>query len=312
MNKINLFWYKHKDGHGNFGDALNPYIVEKISNAKVRFVNIHYFGYSRFFFVKSISAALLNGEMKINEYFMNLYFYFLNRPKVLIAIGSVLQTIKSSNAIVWGSGIIASDNYFANADFRAVRGKFSQKRLRELGYHVPNVIGDPAILLPLIYQAKKKEKKYKMGLIPHFIHFENFQKYGSDDILIINLLDPIEKILEEINSCEITLSTSLHGIIVSHAYGIPSIWCSDQTLKLWGDDIKFSDYFSSVAIDVYKPIDVNNLSKSIDENFKIIHEIQQPSRIPSEEIIREIQLNLLNAFPYTLRESFEYLLEARS
>ena len=40
--KINLYWYQHKQGNGNFGDELNPYIINKISEQKINYINLDY------------------------------------------------------------------------------------------------------------------------------------------------------------------------------------------------------------------------------------------------------------------------------
>ena len=77
------------------------------------------------------------------------------------------------------------------ASFYAVRGKYTQKRLEELGYKSPEVIGDPALLLPLFIDPASQ--RYQLGIIPHFVHYEEVKNANiSDEILVINLLDDID------------------------------------------------------------------------------------------------------------------------
>ena len=89
-----------------------------------------------------------------------------------------------------------------------------------------------------------------------------------------------EGTIDEILSCERTISSSLHGVIVSHTYDIPSVWVKFSN-KLFGNsptmgnNIKFRDYFTSVGIESYngvdyinKDIDLNTIIELVDNTFK--------------------------------------------
>lgn len=297
-NKINLYWYRHNEGHGNFGDELNHYITSKLSGLDINHIDIQLFNLDVLLFFKTSTYSLLKGDLNLTKYLIYIYYYFIKKPKVLVSIGSVLGGVNSENYIVWGAGILSEKDKFKNADFRAVRGRFSQNRIEELGYKAPNTIGDPAILLPLIYKPNSG-KKYKIGIIPHFKHYKTLKKYNNKELIVINLLDPIEKVIDEINSCEFTFSTSLHGVIVSHVYSIPSLWSEfSETMenKLMGDDIKFSDYFSSVEIEPYSPIYINSINMEI---IKLMSDYSTLS-LPNSIIIDKIQRGLLDAAPFSI------------
>jgi hypothetical protein len=216
---IRLWWHLN-NGVNNFGDILNPYLVKMISGREPVRTEINRFGL---------------------------------RP-VYLVIGSVLN-IANRNTIVWGSGIITRDAVFSDSKFLAVRGPISGKRIEELGFRNPKIYGDPALLLPKYYLAKV-QKKYKLGIIPHIVDFEKVKGQVKDpDIKIISLDNrDVTEVIDQINSCEVTISSSLHGIIVSHAYGIPSLWVKFSD-GLYGDGVKFEDYFLSVGISNYSPID---------------------------------------------------------
>ena len=68
--------------------------------------------------------------------------------------------------------------------------------------------------------------------------------------------DDIEAFIDEIHECEAVLSTSLHGLIVCHAYGIPARWCEvtggEQSIP--GDGTKFRDYLLSVGVESAEPL----------------------------------------------------------
>lgn len=301
--KINLYWYKHKEGHGNFGDELNHYIVKRLTNLEVNHIDIHWLKLDFILFLKVITSSLIKNDLSLLKYFKYLYYYFVKKPNVLIGIGSVLGGVSSRNYIVWGSGIISRNDTFKNANFKAVRGKYSQKRIEELGYKPPKVIGDPALLLPIIYN-NIQQKKYDISIIPHYIHYKHYKKKIGEKFNIINLTDEIESIIDQINQSEITISTSLHGIIVSHAYGVKSIRAIDLEKNLSGDDVKFYDYYSSVNLKNHLPINSHDLfSMTKDEIIdKINHEYNELLLVDNS-IIKEIQTNLIKSFPYPIKQN---------
>jgi pyruvyltransferase len=52
--------------------------------------------------------------------------------------------------------------------------------------------------------------------------------------------------INELASCDYILSSSLHGLILSDAYGIPNKWISISN-NLSGREFKFKDYYSTTA-----------------------------------------------------------------
>lgn len=220
---IALFW--HKKPH-NFGDVLNPIIVNKLFNKKVKHVNSKYYN---------------------REYYL--------------VIGSVLGRA-TKHSIVWGSGFISSDSRCKEKPKKvlAVRGPKSREILLQQGIDCPEVYGDPALLLPRIYNPPI-DKKYKLGIVPHFVDKNNKwleHLKGNEDILILDVLEKdIYKFIDDIKSCQKIASSSLHGIIVSDAYNIPSVWI-EFSKNVKGNGFKFQDYFLSVKRKDNKPIIINN------------------------------------------------------
>jgi len=53
-------------------------------------------------------------------------------------------------------------------------------------------------------------------------------------------------VVDAINTCRYVASSSLHGLIVANAYGIPAVWTTFAD-TLAGDDTKFFDYYESVG-----------------------------------------------------------------
>ena len=116
-----------------------------------------------------------------------------------------------------------------------------------LGFDCPEVYGDPAVLLPLYFDPPERTQAKKVGIIPHFIELEEYKKRDLKDVTLIDVCQPVENVVSDIKSVEMTYSSSLHGLIVSHTYGIPSIWM-ESSIPLMGDGVKFRDYYASCGI----------------------------------------------------------------
>jgi len=216
---------------GNFGDILNKWLVERISGEIVELAK--------------------------------------PGPEVYICIGSILKFVQS-NMHVWGTGAMRiEDKPSPHAYYYAVRGPITQQVIFQNKGQCPDVYGDPALLLPKYY-SPTIEKKHRLGIIPHYVDYEAV-KSQYPDYKVINLLNanPLE-VVDEILECEETVSSSLHGLIVSQAYGVPCALVDTIHGKLSGDGTKFRDYFLSVGQVPYSPRpfkDFKSLEKTADINF---------------------------------------------
>ena len=255
------FIFREKE---NYGDLLSRYIVEKISGKEVKWVHPK-----------------------------KQPWYKLNK-KNFIAVGSVLHHA-SKESIVWGSGIIDREHKVEKADFRAVRGPKTREFLLNLNYSCPPVYGDPALLLPELYNPEV-EKRYKLGVIPHYHDYKLAKRIfsGKEDVLVIDLMTlNVEEVTRQILSCERNISSSLHGLIVSQAYKIPCVWV-ELSDKLFGDGIKFADYLESVGIEIYSPqfLEEGHIPLEPAEYLK-----GRPG-LPETEKIKELQTGLIQACPF--------------
>jgi len=157
-----------------------------------------------------------------------------------------------SKDIVWGAGCI-SPNSIGDKPLKvyAVRGPLTQKELINRGIECPSVYGDPALLFPKIYNPLKN-KKYKYGVIPHYIDYTDdyalkiINHLESQGVKVINITSNIFTFIDNILSCEKILSSTLHGLIAADAYNIPNIKINLSN-KLVGGNFKFKDYFDSVG-----------------------------------------------------------------
>ena len=295
MNSINLYWFKLPDGSTNYGDELNYYIIRELTGLKVNYIRFPYKWYK-------IPLLYLYNRVRyrISPDFRGMVRSIFAK-NILFAIGSVLHNYDRRGVIVWGSGIIKEGSKIKGANFKAVRGYETLRVIGELGYNTNIPVGDPALLLPLMLPPSPKKKK--IGVIPHVIHYEELSRtlILTTDYVLINLKDDVKTITEQISSCEYVISSSLHGIIVAQSYNIPALWVDfSLSKKLYGDDIKFKDYFSSVDIKPYKAI--------VLESYDLDYIIELFNRNLDKALINVnltlLQNKLLKAFPYTLKEKY--------
>lgn len=267
-NVVRLFWWNERKIQGkskeNYGDLLGKYLVEKISKKSVVWSKPSKF---------------------------SLYNFF---SPIYVTIGSILSNV-NTYCIVWGSGIISKEYSIKKAKFLAVRGPQTRKHLLSQGYNVPEIYGDPALLLPRYYNPKI-EKEYTIGVIPHYTDFKKVSGFYNNEksILLIDLMtNDIEKTTNEFLKCEKIVSSSLHGIIVAQAYGIPAIWQKFSD-GVFGDDIKYQDYFESVNIPVYKPDIIDSKMSFFDlENLFI-----SKTALPELSVIDNLCSKLMEVCPF--------------
>lgn len=269
MGKLYIYWWalKRADGTDNYGDILAPFLAEKLSGKKV---------------------------VRVKHPMLRRYRWFI---KHYVTVGSIIWAA-SKSSIVWGSGIIKKNENVREAKFLAVRGPRTRARLLELGYSVPEVYGDPALLLPE-FIPPAATKKYKLGIIPHYVDFAEVQQRFADqpEVKVINLMtDDIIRTTQEITECEAIISSSLHGVIVSHTYDIPALWVKFSS-KLAGDNVKFYDYFESVGLE-YKDEFFIDPATTTQEELTSLLQANKSILVPDTEMLAFRKAQLLNSCPF--------------
>lgn len=277
----------------NFGDLLSPYIVARLSKQEVKHRECY----------RGLRYVCLETIKRITRYVPK-SLYSINSPLQcnLLGVGSIISW-GNGNSIVWGSGFMNSaDGFKGEKAIYAVRGKYTDQKLQAMGFEGCNVYGDPALLLPLLIDGADS-KKHTIGLVPHITETDYFIKHFSDKIKVIDLrTNDIEKVVSEITSCERILSTSLHGIITAHAYGIQALWIKKHFINT--DGFKFKDYFSSVGITEYDGITgFEDLIGDKQKCLQLFDDYKNAS-LPTEDL-SVIRQNLLNAAPFRVINSID-------
>lgn len=238
--KVALFYFIPKNFESNFGDSLSPKIVERI-----------------------INKSLLQNK---------------NYRQQMLALGSILHFAKD-NDVIWGSGRngkIADDKHkFTNLDVRAVRGPLTRKFLLSKGIKCPEVYGDPALLMPLLFPELKVNPTFEYIVIPNINEMNEFKKFPNLVLPTQDCMSVVEKILK----AKFVISGSLHGIIVAEAFGIPA-----RLLRITEKEniFKYQDYYCGTGR----------------SNFRIAYSLEEAIKMGGEQKpIIDLKL-LLESFPY--------------
>lgn len=218
----------------NFGDALNIYIVEKLTNKRV------------------------------------IYGIYLKRKnvKTFACIGSILSWC-DKNSIIWGPGFMRPiencENQFNGSNLYAVRGNKTLEILKNNNYNISNIkIGDPALLLPQLHQ-KKYAKGTKIGILPHYVDKNNnwikAQISKNDNVKFIDIEcgKDVDGFLDAVNECDIILSSTLHGLIIADSYNVKNVWVKFSD-DIGGGNFKYNDYYSSIGVEDQEPFFINDES----------------------------------------------------
>jgi hypothetical protein len=127
-------------------------------------------------------------------------------------------------------------------DIRALRGELTRRALNENSKHsigdVP--LGDPGILAPALYELAPRQA-HRLGVVPHYI---DSRPFGYADV-VIDVTAPPHEVIYEISKCSYIMSSSLHGLIVAQALGIPAMRLPYH--KVIGGDLKWVDYAMGVT-----------------------------------------------------------------
>jgi pyruvyltransferase len=188
--QIKLFYWKPK-GNLNFGDELGRTVVE---------------------FMLEQKGFTLSDEVRVK--------------RKLIAVGSILH-FAENNTVVWGSGrngsIPDKMHKFSILDVRAVRGPRTKEFLKTKGIKVPDVFGDPGLLLPLLTKNRFfPSHKENVAFVPNLNDYKEHIDLSKITIPVINPMQSWNRVVSEIIKYKLILASSLHGLVVAEAFGIPA------------------------------------------------------------------------------------------
>lgn len=173
--------------------------------------------------------------------------YRLNNPPAwrrpadaeLIIAGSILEHMPAGwQGTVAGAGFLKADTFvdLSRANILGVRGKLTQKRLKAKNA----VLGDPGLLASRFVTSAAS--KYDLSVVPHWSDADLHARFPQ-----AHLIDPTrhpEEVVTEIARSKRVISSSLHGLVVADAFGIPRQAETFQQAASEGGTTKLLDYSS--------------------------------------------------------------------
>lgn len=262
MNKIKMYWWNDEP---NFGDALNPLLLEKVFKLKVEW--------------SGLSTARLVGA------------------------GSCLQWVakavkeKPHEMLIWGTGYIFDQEPYVDSSqvkHLAVRGVKSRMygRLRD-----DTLMGDPGLLAPLFFE-KPIHKKYRVGIVPHLWNIcdKELDDIKSDhpEVKIIDVREDALKVIMQIAECDFIFSSSLHGLVIADSFGIPNQWVTFKEIP-FGGSWKFLDYYLVFSIKTPAAIefDTSILTDSMIANYIDDFDTRTEGKLIQENLVGVLAETLL-------------------
>ena len=258
ISKLSRFYRKNVQpspfGRSNFGDELGPVIVQRILD--------------------------LNGVVPSPRMLRS------SKP-TLFTVGSVTYMARNGD-VFWGSGYLGGNKPALrpgvnNIHVHALRGPLTREILsKKHGVKgMPEVYGDPAILIPRLFPELKPILSGAETLLlthmddppppplgPHVEHLSATEGYSN--------------VVARIAGAKRVVTSSLHGKILADAYGVPSVTYQGSTTR----PLKFHDYALGSGQEIF-PIATSLLSA-----------LDSAGQSPTD--LTQVGTALLNAFPIHL------------
>ena len=201
----------------NFGDLLGPVVVEHLAR----------------------SAGIDLATPRVGD------------GRTLFSVGSVLHFAQNGD-VLWGTGrngkIEAERHVFTSLDVRAVRGPRTAAFLRERGITAPEIYGDPGLLVPEVFPHLREiaaAPTREVSIVPNLHDFPRYRDVPG----VVNPQWELATVLEHIAASSLVVGSSLHGIVVAEALGIPARLIAPEH----EDPFKYHDYYEGTGRRSFTP-----------------------------------------------------------
>jgi pyruvyltransferase len=185
----------------------------------------------------------------------------------LVVIGSILEHLpKGYGGTVAGIGVAhrKTRKSLESANVLALRGMLTWEAT---GIKSVPLLADPGLIAPDLIN-KMPEKEYEVGVISHYS--DNSFQAGPRD-LVIDIRDPIEDVIINAAKCKKIVASSLHGLILADALGLPRMW--KKYSRVQGAGYKFHDYASSLDQSIRSNVWITAPEKIVKEKQDALREM---------------------------------------
>lgn len=245
---VDLYYWSPENGSVNFGDWLSDIVVRKI---------------------------LTSRHLTLDDQ--------VEKQERLLAVGSILHYANSGDHI-WGTGWNGKipEKYFTARDLtvHAVRGPLTRHFLQGYDIDVPEIYGDPALLIPHIFKDRFRvtgERDYVV--VPNLHDLSLVQNEPN----VVSPLWSWNVVIKRIVEAKLVLASSLHGLIIAEAYGIPARYVR---LSPTEDLFKYRDYYLGTG--------------RTEAEFIFANSIEEGIAMGGAPTMRYDHRPLLDAFPFSL------------
>lgn len=177
----------------------------------------------------------------------------------LVSSGSLLEGVEAQGVTIWGAGAageIRAESLGGILRSRprrvlATRGYATRDLLLSAGLNVDPVVGDPVLLLPRFYSPRLVAGG-DIVVCPDVKHAALFaQEQGAfDGCRVLDVHRSPAELVADVANASCCISSSLYGLVVAQAYGVPWVWLRLSDSPPEGGDFQFHDFFSVLSGDV--------------------------------------------------------------
>ncbi|KAK4049304.1 hypothetical protein OIV83_004241 [Microbotryomycetes sp. JL201] len=226
-------WSRGNYSTQNFGDEIGPDLVERILGGQ----------------------RVLRGPEHPRLLTIGSYAHFAARCTILWGTGSRSHPYPPPTEIV---------------QVRATRGPLTRKAImqRYPNLYVPEIYGDPALLVPKFFPEIERPDDVPddlMGRVVVLLHMGDLgsnddvvEKLPSDWRIVSALAADWRDVVREIRNSTFVISSSMHGLILADAYGVPS---RGVMLRHFEPEFKFHDYYEGTGRPNYRR--ANSISEAV-------------------------------------------------